>query len=193
MSDTNTLNSISEIDFTIVREYLSTGDSSVLSPDRKYMLSVAKDAWSLLQRYPQRGVCIKQLMALHAVSYKTAARYVDFARDTWGDYLGINQKFLQTYLLNQLVKEISNPSSSEANRAKNLATLQKHLASMPQKDIDPTLMESNSVFIQFNMGEKSFTLPQRVIKALPNDIQEELFASLNTEVTDAEVVEILNS
>ena len=193
MSDTNTLNSISEIDFAIVREYLSTGDSSVLSPDRKYMLSVAKDAWSLLQRYPQRGVCIKQLMALHAVSYKTAARYVDFARDTWGDYLGINQKFLQNYLLNQLVKEISNPSSSEANKAKNLATLQKHLASMPQKDIDPTLMESNNVFIQFNMGEKHFTLPQRVIKALPKDIQEELFASLNTEVTDAEVVEIRNS
>ena len=64
---------------------------------------------------------------------------------------------------------------------------------MPQKDIDPTLMESNNVFIQFNMGEKSLTLPQRVIKALPKDIQEELFASLNTEITDAEVVEILNS
>ncbi len=193
MSDTNTLSSVTDIDFAIVREYLSTGDSTALSSERKHMLTVSKDAWSLLQRYPQRGVCIKQLMALHAISYKTAARYVDFARDTWGDYIGLNQKFLQTYLLNQLVKEISNPSSSEANKAKNLATLQKHLASMPQKDIDPTLMESNNVFIQFNMGEKSLTLPQRVIKALPKDIQEELFASLNTEITDAEVIEILNS
>lgn len=193
MSDTNTLVSVSEIDFGIVKEYLSTGESSALSDERKTMLSISRDAWSLLQRYPQRGVCIKQLMALRNISYKTAARYVDFARDTWGDYLGMNQKFLQNYLLNQLVKEISNPSSSEATKAKNLATLQKHIASMPQRDVDPTVMESNKIFIQFNMGEKVISLPQDVIKHLPKEVQESFFASLSSEITDAEVLEILES
>lgn len=193
MSDTNTLVSVSEIDFGIVKEYLSTGESSALSEERKTMLSISRDAWSLLQRYPQRGVCIKQLMALRNISYKTAARYVDFARDTWGDYLGMNQKFLQNYLLNQLVKEISNPSSSEATKAKNLATLQKHIASMPQRDVDPTVMESNKIFIQFNMGEKVISLPQDVIKHLPKEVQESFFASLSPEITDAEVLEILES
>lgn len=193
MSDTNTLVSVSEIDFGIVKEYLSTGESSALSEERKTMLSISRDAWSLLQRYPQRGVCIKQLMALRNISYKTAARYVDFARDTWGDYLGMNQKFLQNYLLNQLVKEISNPSSSEATKAKNLATLQKHIASMPQRDVDPTVMESNKIFIQFNMGEKVISLPQDVIKHLPKEVQESFFASLSSEITDAEVLEILES
>lgn len=193
MSDTNTLVSVSEIDFGIVKEYLSTGESSALSEERKTMLSISRDAWSLLQRYPQRGVCIKQLMALRNISYKTAARYVDFARDTWGDYLGMNQKFLQNYLLNQLVKEISNPSSSEATKAKNLATLQKHIASMPQRDVDPTVMESNKIFIQFNMGEKVISLPQDVIKHLPKEVQESFFGSLSSEITDAEVLEILES
>lgn len=193
MSDTNTLVSVSEIDFGIVKEYLSTGESSALSEERKTMLSISRDAWSLLQRYPQRGVCIKQLMALRNISYKTAARYVDFARDTWGDYLGMNQKFLQNYLLNQLVKEISNPSSSEATKAKNLATLQKHIASMPQRDVDPTVMESNKIFIQFNMGEKVISLPQDVIKHLPKEVQESFFSSLSSEITDAEVLEILES
>lgn len=193
MSDTNTLVSVSEIDFGIVKEYLSTGESSALSDERKTMLSISRDAWSLLQRYPQRGVCIKQLMALRNISYKTAARYVDFARDTWGDYLGMNQKFLQNYLLNQLVKEISNPSSSEATKAKNLATLQKHIASMPQRDVDPTVMESNKIFIQFNMGEKVISLPQDVIKHLPKEVQESFFGSLSSEITDAEVLEILES
>lgn len=187
------LATITNTDFEVVKEFLSTGDSSAMTERHKYMFQICRDAWGLMAKYPQRNVLINQLMAQHGLSYSNAARYVDFTRATWGNYICITQDFLKTYFVDQLIRTISDPRTDANNKAKLLGILQKHLQSMPQSEIDPTLMEQNTIVINFNLGDKNLQLDQKVIRALPKEVQEQLFAGVHHDITDAEAEEILDS
>ena len=189
----NLLN-ITDADFSIVKEYLTTGESSALSETRQHMLAVCRDCWGLMARYPQRSALIHQLMAMHdGMEYKTAAKFVDFTRATWGSYVDITQDFLRTYFLDRLLKELANPKADARVTAKNLATLQKAIAAMPQSEIDPSLMEQNTIVIELKLGDKSFRLPQRDVRRLPKDLQEAILSGIHGEITDIEAEEILDS
>lgn len=193
MGNTNTLESVTDIDFEVLRECLLTQETKALSPQREKMVRICRDCYGMMEKYPNRIHLIHALESLHGLSYRQAARYVDFTRQTWGNMLDYNPQFCQTFLMNQLMKEISNPKTDPNVRAKNLATLQKALASMPTSDIDPTLMESNQIYINFVLGDKNFQLSQKVIRSLPKAVQEELFAGVHNEITDVEAEEILDT
>lgn len=75
-------------------------------------------------------------MTTYGLSRNTAKKYVDFCRDTWSNYIDLRREFLETWMVQKLVSEISNPNSNEAVRAKNLSTLQKYLDKMPDNQID---------------------------------------------------------
>ena len=77
--------------------------------------------------------------------------------------------------------------------AKNLATLQKAIASMPQSEIDPSLMEQNTIVIELKLGENSFRLPQQEVRRLPKAMQEAILSGIHGEITDVEAEEILDS
>lgn len=188
------LQDITDVDFQVVKEYLSTGDSTVLSETRQHMLKVCRDCWGLMSKYPQRSSLIHQLMAMHpGMEYKTAAKFVDFTRATWGSYVDITQDFLRTFFLDKLLKEISDPKADAKTTAKNLATLQKALASMPQSEIDPTLMEQNTIVIELRLGEHSLRLPQREVRRLPKEMQEAILSGIHGEITDVEAEELLDT
>ena len=185
---------ITDADFIIVKEYLTTGESAALSETRQHMLSVCRDCWGLMARYPQRSALIHQLQAMHeGMEYKTAAKFVDFTRATWGRYLDVTQDFLRTYFIDRLLKELSNPKADAKTTAKNLATLQKAIASMPQSEIDPSLMEQNTIVIELKLGENSFRLPQQEVRRLPKAMQEAILSGIHGEITDVEAEEILES
>lgn len=196
MADPNSRESILNKNFELVKSFINTGESTALSKEAQHMLDVCVKTYGLLRKFPQRHICIKKLMALHKdekMSYVTAARYVDFTRQTWGSYMDASKEFLESFFLDQLLSEISNPDASESIKAKNLATLQKYLESMPDKAIDPKLMEANNVYIQFNLGEKNFAMSEEMLGKLPENLRQAILQAVDNEVTEESAIEILNS
>ena len=187
------MENLTDTDFETLRECLLTGSSNALSEEKQKMLQICRDCYGLISKYPNRIHLIHAVESLHGISYRQAARYVDFVRKTWGNLLDYNLDFIRTFFLNQLLTEIAKPNTPPAARAKNLATLQKYIAATPQADIDPSLMESNTVVINFVLGDKNFQVPQKDFRKLPKDMQERLLASVHYEISDTEAEEILNS
>ena len=118
---------------------------------------------------------------------------MDFTRKSWGDYLSVKKDFLQTYFLERLMYEISRPNASEAIRAKNLATLQKYIESLPENNIDPHLTEANNIYIQVNLNNKTFNLPERALAALPVDVRQQILAAIDDTIDDDGAVALLEN
>ena len=175
---------LTKIDFDIVQEYINTGTSNAIDEDHQRMLDICVFTYGLLRDFPQRNVVIRKLMAARGLPYSTAARYVDFARQTWGNYIDYKREFLETFFIEKLMAEITSPSASESIRAKNLATLQKHLASMPDQGIDPHLTESNTVNIQVNIAGNTFVLPEKVLAQLPPEVRGQILGAMDYTVDD---------
>lgn len=187
------LETVTDIDFEVVKEFLTTGESSAIHPKHQQMLEICRDCWGLMKKYPARNMLINQLMAKDNLSHKVAAKYVDFTRASWGQYMDYNQEFLKTYFIQKLMDEINDPKAKPEVRAKNLAVLQKHIAAMPATQIDPSLMESNNITINIDLGGRNIQLSQERIKELPSDIQEILLGSVSKEITEDVACEILDS
>lgn len=187
------LESVSDANFEVVREYINTGNSRALDEEHKRMLDICVFCYGLLRDFPQRNVCIRKLMAAKNMPFTTAARYVDFTRQTWGNYVDYRREFLEVFFLEKLMAEIASPDASEAVRAKNLATLQKYLDNRPADNIDPKLMEKNTVNIQVNLGTKSFVLNQSMLAALPLEVRQQILAAIDDTVDDAGAEALLES
>lgn len=187
------LESVSDANFEVVREYINTGNSRALDEEHKRMLDICVFCYGLLRDFPQRNVCIRKLMAAKNMPFTTAARYVDFTRQTWGNYVDYRREFLEVFFLEKLMAEIASPDASEAVRAKNLATLQKYLDNRPADNIDPKLMEKNTVNIQVNLGTKSFVLNQAMLAALPVAVRQQILAAIDDTVDDAGAEALLES
>lgn len=187
------LDSVLDANFEVVREYINTGNSRALDDEHKRMLDICVFCYGLQRDFPQRNVCIRKLMAAKKMPYTTAARYVDFTRQTWGIYVDYRREFLEVFFLEKLMAEISSKNASEAVRSKNLATLQKFLDNRPADNIDPKLMEKNVVNIQVNLGTKSFVLNQSMLAALPVEVRQQILAAVDDTVDDAGAEALLES
>lgn len=179
--------------FAVVRDYINTGRSEALHEEHKQMLDTCVTAYGLLKKFPFRNVCIRKLMALKKMSYTTAAEYIDFTRQTWGDYLGVSREFLEVYFLQRLITEIENPGADESAKAKNFATLQKFIEHQPTERIDPHLMEANTINIQVNLGTRSFNLNEKVLAALPQAVRQQILAAIDDTIDDEGAVAMLNA
>lgn len=179
------MSDLTKADFNVVQEYINTGTSKALDPDHQHMLDICVFCYGLLRDFPQRNVAIAKLMRAKNMPRTTATEYVDFTRKTWGNFLDYKRDFLETFFIEKLMEEITSPSASEAVRAKNLATLQKHLENMPDKGIDPHLTESNTVNIQVNMANNTFVLPEKVLATLPVEVRQQIMNSFDYRVDDA--------
>lgn len=187
------LSTIQDTDFEIVRQYLHTGKSTALTAGQQQILDRCLLAYQLLKKYPQRGICINQFIETEHVSFQTAARYVDFARQNWGDYIDMRRDFIEAFFLDKLIDQINSDAVDAPVRAKLLATLQKHLEHMPEQRIDPRLMEQNTVNIQINIAGRNITLSEEVLDKLPVQVRETLLSSLYNDIDDQEAIEILDS
>lgn len=177
----------------VVREYINTGHSAAMHEEHKAMLETCLVAYGLLRKFPFRNVCIRKLMALKKMSYSTAAEYVDFTRQTWGDYLGIKREFLEVYFLQRIITEIERPGADESARAKNFATLQKYIEKQPADSIDPHAFDARTVNIQVNLGSRSFYLDEKVLAALPPAVRQQILNAIDDSVDDNGAAALLNT
>jgi len=187
------LESILDANLEVVKEYMHTGSSIALSEEQQKTLDMCLEAYGLLKKYPQRNVCIRQFMITTRCAYNTAVKYIDFARANWSSYIDIRKEFLETFFLDRLTSEISSPDATEAVRSKNLATLQKYLEHSPDRQIDPKLMESNTVLIQVNINGKAIRLPESVLEQMPLEARQAITSMFTGEIDEETSYELLES
>ena len=146
---------IEETDFEAISKYYDSGESNLLSKDQKKILDRMRSAHNILMKYPRKRIAMKKLRLLYPeISERQAMRDLSFAMKLWNKYDPIDTDFNERYWLELILKELSDPLSPPIVRAKNLATFQKYLATVPPEKIDPKLMESNSIYIQFNVNNQ---------------------------------------
>jgi len=185
---------IRENDFEAISEYFTTGNSSALTEQQQRILERLRTAHAVMRKYPRKSVAALKLQARFPEISKEQA-YCDIrnACRLWNKYDPVDRDFLEGWFLDWIMKEISDPASSDNARAKNLATLQKYLSQLPPQKIDPKLMEANQIFVQFNINNKNVAIPEEVLMKLPADIRRQLLGSLDDEITENTAYEIINS
>lgn len=185
---------VREDDFNAISEYYTTGESTALSEKQQVILERLRTAHAILRKYPRKSVAALKLQARFPdISREQAFIDVRNACRLWNKYESVDRDFLEGWFLDWLMKEIANPAAGDTARAKNLSTLQKYLALHPPVQIDPKLMESNQIFIQFNVNGKSLTLSEQLIAKLPQELRRQLMDGANGEICEDTAFEILNS
>ena len=185
---------IRETDFEAVSEYFTTGSTTALTETQQRILERLRTAHAIMRKYPRKSVAALKLQARFPEISKEQA-YCDIrnACRLWNKYDPVDRDFLEGWFLDWLMREISDPSTSDNARAKNLATLQKFLSQLPPQKIDPKLMETNQIYVQFNINNKQVKIPEAVLMKLPDDIRRQLLGSLDDEITEETACEIINS
>ena len=183
-----------ETDFEAVSEYFTTGNTTALTETQQRILERLRTAHAIMRKYPRKSVAALKLQARFPEISKEQA-YCDIrnACRLWNKYDPVDRDFLEGWFLDWLMREISDPSTSDNARAKNLATLQKFLSQLPPQKIDPKLMETNQIYVQFNINNKQVKIPETVLMKLPDDIRRQLLGSLDDEITEETACEIINS
>jgi len=185
---------VREDDFNAISEYYTTGESTALSEKQQEILERLRTAHAILRKYPRKSIAVLKLQARYPdLSREQAFVDVRNACRLWNKYDPVDRDFLEGWFLDWLMKEIANPACSDTARAKNMSTLQKYLALHPPVKIDPKLMESNQIFIQFNVNGKSMTLSEELIAKLPMELRRQFMDSANGEICEDTAYEIINS
>lgn len=181
-----------ESDFETIALAVMQGRTSDLNADQQHKLDLTRDAYRMVCAYPNKSVAVKGMCALHPeLSERTALTYVNQGIRIWNPGDRLERDFLNTVFLQAIIKEIYSEDSDAATRAKNLATLQRYLADMPQDPMDPTIMEKHTINIQLNINGSTITVPaDKWAKIKENRI---IAAALDQEITEAQAAEIMES
>jgi hypothetical protein len=183
-----------EDDFNAISQYYTTGESTALSEKQQEILERLRTAHAILRKYPRKSVAVLKLQARFPdISREQAFIDVRNACRLWNKYESVDRDFLEGWFLDWLMKEIANPACSDTARAKNISTLQKYLALHPPVKIDPKLMESNQIFIQFNVNGREMTLSEELIAKLPAEVRRQFMDGANGEICEDTAFEIINS
>lgn len=184
--------SIYDIDEDFVRDYINTGTSRCINENQQRMIDITRETYRLLCKVPIKNIVVNQLCALHEGMKETSAdRYVNFVQRIYNVDAAVDRKFLETWTVNRLIQEISDKDADPSDRSKNLATMFKYLATIPRDNVDPKLMEKNTVNIQINAGNKNITIPEKVLQALPMAVREQLLSSVPMTINPEEAAEII--
>ncbi len=185
---------IRENDFEAVSEYFTTGNSTALTEQQQRILERLRTAHAIMRKYPRKSVAALKLQARFPdISREQAYCDIRNACRLWNKYDPVDREFLEGWFLDWLMREIADPATSDNARAKDLATLQKFLSQLPPQKIDPRLMESNQIYVQFNINNRHVSIPEAVLMKLPADIRRQLLGSLDDEITEETASQIINS
>jgi hypothetical protein len=185
---------IRESDFEAICEYYTTGGSASLTERQQRVLERLRTAHAVMRKYPRKSVAALKLQARFPdISREQAYCDIRNACRLWNKYDPVDRDFLEGWFLDWLMREIADPATSDNARAKDLATLQKFLSQLPPQKIDPKLMESNQIYVQFNINNRNVAIPESVLMKLPADIRRQLLGSLDDEITEEAASQIINS
>lgn len=179
-----------ESGFEVVALAVMQGRSEELDDDHRRILDLTRDAYNIICGYPNKGVAVKEMCTLHPeLTERTALNYINQGIRIWNPTNRLDRDFLNTVFLSALLKEIYSTDCDAASRAKNLATLQRYLANMPQDPMDPEMMEKHTINIQLNINGSTITVPaDQWTKIKENKL---IAAALDQEITEAQAEEIM--
>ena len=181
-----------ESDFESISLAVMQGRTDALTAEQQRMLDFTRDAYRIVCEYPNKSVAVKTMRELHPeLTERTALNYVNYGIRIWNPGNQLERDFLNTVFLTALLKEIHDPGSDAASRAKNLATLQRYISDMPQDPMDPSMMEKHTINIQLNINGSTITVPaDKWAKIKENKI---IAAALEQEISETQAAEIMES
>lgn len=181
-----------ESDLETIALAVMQGRTDDLPEGQQRKLDLTRDAYRIVCECPNKSVAVKEMCALHPeLTERTALTYVNYGIRIWNPGNQLERDFLNTVFLTALLKEIHDPNSDAASRAKNLATLQRYLAEMPQDPMDPSMMEKHTINIQLNINGSTITVPaDKWAKIKENSI---IAAALEQEIGETQAAEIMES
>lgn len=182
-----------ESDIEVVSVAVMQGNLEALNENQRKVFDCTKQAYEIITDTPHKGEAIKKFCAIHPeLTSRTAAKYIDAAIKMWNPSYKYDREFLETVMLNALIKEITNENANEDTRAKNLATLQRYVSSLPQETIDPTMMQKHDIYIQLNVNGSTVNIPSNKLSMLSEEAKQ-LASSLETEIDEYQAAEIIES
>ncbi len=184
---------LEEEDYEVVSLAVMQGNVEKLNPEQRRVFDRTRAAYDIVCDTPMKRAAVNKLRALYpGISEMQAYRDIDYAIKIWNPKHRLDREFLESILVNTLIANITDPDSDEAARAKNLATFQKYLSSLPQEAMDPTLMQKHDIYIQLNLNGETVNLPYTKGDLLAD--QHKQYASiLEHEIIDVEAEEIMES
>ncbi len=174
--------------------YYSGTTDVELRDDQKAILERWRTAHAILRKYPRPYVAAKMLQSRYPeISLAQARVDVQSATRLWNVSEKVDRDFIESWFVDTLLKEISNPGASEAVKARNLQTLGAWLKAQPPVEIDPHLVERNQINIVFNTDNRQIVYSEADIMRLKPADRERLLGSMPNSLTEAQAAEILNS
>ena len=185
---------INEENYQAIALYYTGVENVELRDDQKAILERWRTAHAILRKYPVKYVAAKMLQSRYPdISLAQARVDVESATKLWNVSEKIDRDFLESWFMNTLLKEISNPGASEAVRARNLQTLGAYLKSQPPVEIDPHLMERNQINIVFSADNRQVTISESELLKMKSSDREKLLTSLPNNLTEEQAADIINS
>jgi hypothetical protein len=179
-------------DFEAINIFYTTGKGE-LNEHQQEIVERVKTAYSLLSIHPTKQVAVNKLIALTGLSDRQAARHVDFAMRFWNKHNALDVDFIESWFVSTLLENIASPFATGTEKARNLATLQKYIASLPEQKIDPKTVEKHNVYIQLNVKGNITNIAERDLIKLPESARRRILEKIPHEITEVEAEEILNS
>lgn len=174
--------------------YYSGTTDVELREDQKAILERWRTAHAILRKYPRPYVAAKMLQSRYPdISLAQARVDIQSATRLWNVSEKVDRDFIESWFVDTLLKEISNPGASEAVKARNLQTLGAWLKAQPPVEIDPHLVERNQINIVFNTDNRQIVYSEADIMRLKPADRERLLGSMPNSLTEAQAAEILNS
>lgn len=174
--------------------YYSGTTDVELRDDQKAILERWRTAHAILRKYPRPYVAAKMLQSRYPdISLAQARVDIQSATRLWNVSEKVDRDFIESWFVDTLLKEISNPGASEAVKARNLQTLGAWLKAQPPVEIDPHLVERNQINIVFNTDNRQIVYSEADIMRLKPADRDRLLGSMPNSLTEAQAAEILNS
>lgn len=187
------LSKLDEGDYEVVSLAVMQGNIDTLNAEQKTVYNRTRAAYSIVCETPVKRTAVNKLQALYPdISLMQAYRDIDYSIKIWNPKNRFDRDFLESILINTLIENITDPNSDEAARAKNMATMQKYLSSLPQEAMDPTLMQKHDIYIQLNLNGETINIPYSKGELIAKKNQQ--YATvLEHEITDVEAEDIMES
>lgn len=176
-----------------IHQYFLAGKEDHLNDEQKEMLKRWKSAYEILDKFPVKRVAIAKLRELYSISDTQAAADITNTMKIWAKNHKHDRDFLEYLLLDKITTVLEDEKIGYKIKVKYAEILQKHISSIPEREIDPKHIEQNNINICFNIGNQNFAVSEKDIHNLPEKQAMRLLNALSHEITDVEAEEIMGT
>jgi hypothetical protein len=186
------IETVSSKDFSVISEYYITKSSEKLSEHHQKILNRWQAADRILMKFPTKSIAARKLQAqFPEISIRQAQVDIDNACKFWNLVSPADKGFLIRFLIEHIVNAIKKDEVSHAIKVKYVSILERLQESIQEEQIDPKLMEKNTVNIQFNISGNNIVFSEKELNTIPKNIRQKLLSLTSSDITEADAIEIL--